>query len=150
MHHITKSLSLKTDVEKIFAFHLNPKNLRLILPRYPLIKIISISHSPLQKESEIKIKLNVLPFVGVNWVIVIESIIENKLIVDIQKKGPFKYWKHKHKFENLFDGTTIMTDEIAFEIGFGIIGKILSPIIKSQIEKMFESRHNKMELLFGG
>ncbi len=150
MLQIRKSLSLDIEVEKFFSFHLNPRNLRLISPRYPSIKILSISHLPLQKDSEIKIQLNVFPFVSVKWEIVIEDLIENKLIVDVQKKGPFKYWRHEHRFDQLFDGTSVMTDEITFEIGFGIIGKILSPIIKYRIEKMFETRHSKMELLFGG
>jgi ligand-binding SRPBCC domain-containing protein len=109
-----------------------------------------MSHTPLQKGSEIKIKLNVFPFIGVNWEVTIEDMVENKLIVDLQKKGPFKFWRHEHKFDLLFDGTVIMTDDITFEIGFGLIGIIAAPIIKWQINKIFETRHNNMELLFGG
>ncbi|MBU2584134.1 MAG: SRPBCC family protein [Bacteroidetes bacterium] len=150
MYHITKSLSLKTDIEKLYKFHLDPRNLRLISPRSLPAKVVHISHTPLQKGSEIKIKLNVFPFVSVNWEVLIENVIENKLIVDLQKKGPFKFWRHEHKFDLLFDGTVVMTDDITFEIGFGLLGKIASPFIKWPIKKILETRHKNMELLFGG
>lgn len=150
MHYITKSLSLKTDIEILYKFHLDPRNLRLISPRSLSIKVVSISHIPLQKGSEIKIKLNVIPFVSVNWEVLIEDVIENKLIVDLQKKGPFKFWRHEHKFELLFDGTVAITDDITFDIGFGLLGKITSPFIKWLIKKILETRHKNMEMLFGG
>lgn len=150
MYHITKSLSLKTDIELLYKFHLDPRNLRLISPRSLPIKVVSISHTPLQIGSEMKIKLNVFPFVSVNWEVLIENVIENKLIVDLQKKGPFKFWRHEHKFDLLFDGTVAMTDDITFDIGFGLLGKITSPFIKWRIKKIFETRYKNLELLFGG
>ncbi len=150
MYTFFKSINLKTNIEKLFKFHLDTRNLRLISPRYLRANVIFMSHTPLQKGSVVKVKLNVFPFVNVNWEVLIEEFEDNKLIVDLQIKGPFKYWKHKHLFQEMFDKTVTMTDELTYDIGFGLIGKLIAPILNWQIKRIFDIRHQNIELLFGG
>lgn len=147
MKTFTSSYSIKTDLEKIFKFHLDPKNLRLVSKPNQNIRIIE-SKSPLTKNSEVIIKFNIFPLVVVHWNLIIEDIIENELIVDLQKKGPFKFWRHKHHFKKLFDGTVVLTDEIEYETGF--IGKIFDPIIRWRLKQIFKFRYKIIETLFGG
>lgn len=147
MQKFTSSFSIKTDLEKIFRFHLDPKNLRLVSSPNLHLKIME-HKAPLQKNSEVKLKFEILPFIPIEWNLIIEELLENELIVDIQTKGPFKYWKHKHYFEQLFDGTVIITDEIEYDAG--VFGKIFDPLIKWQLKKMFKFRYKIIESLFGG
>jgi ligand-binding SRPBCC domain-containing protein len=147
MQKFTSSFSIKTDLEKIFRFHLDPKNLRLVSSPNLNLKIME-HKAPLQKNSEVKLKFEILPFIPIEWNLIIEELLENELIVDIQTKGPFKYWKHKHYFEQLFDGTVIITDEIEYDAG--VFGKIFDPLIKWQLKKMFKFRYKIIESLFGG
>ncbi len=147
MKTFKSSYSIKTDIEKIFKFHLDPKNLRLVSKPNQNIRIIECK-TPLTKNSQVKIKFNIIPFVSIQWDLIIEDVIENELIIDLQTKGPFKHWRHKHHFNKLFDGTIILTDEIEYDAG--IIGKIFDPIIRWQLKRMFKFRYKIMETLFGG
>lgn len=147
MKTFTSSYSIKTDLEKIFKFHLDPKNLRLVSKPNQNIRIIECK-APLSKDSEVKLSFNLLPFVTIHWHLVIEDLVENELIVDLQTKGPFKFWRHKHHFKKLFDGTVVITDEIEYDAG--LLGKIFDPIIKWRLKQMFKFRYKIIETLFGG
>lgn len=149
MYQFQKSLSLKTNLEKLFKFHLDPKNLRLLSSPSMNLKIIT-SSAPISKNSEVKIKFNLIPFVSIHWDFIIEEVVENELIIDLQTKGPFKFWRHKHIFQKLFDGTVVMTDEIEYEMKWGLLGKLLNPIIKWRLNQMFKMRHKIIKSLFGG
>lgn len=147
MEKFINSFSIKTDLEKIFRFHLDPKNLKLVST--PNLNLRIIEHtSPLQKNSEVKIKFDILPFIPIEWNLVVEDLIENELIVDVQTKGPFKYWRHQHHFKQLFDGTVVITDEIVYDAG--LLGKVFAPLIKWRLNKMFKFRYKIIESLFGG
>lgn len=147
MKIFTSSFSIKTDLEKIFKFHLDPKNLRLVSKPNQNIRILECK-APLTKNSQVKLSFNLFPFITIHWDLVIEDLIENELIVDLQTKGPFKFWRHKHHFKKLFDGTVVITDEIEYDAG--LIGKIFDPIIKWRLKQMFKFRYKIIETLFGG
>lgn len=149
MYQFQKSLSLKANLEKLFKFHLDPKNLRLISSPNMNLKLIK-SPSPIEKNSEVKLKFNIMPFVSIHWDLIIEEVVENELIIDLQTKGPFKFWRHKHIFQRLFDGTIVMTDEIEYDLKWGFLGKLLNPLIKWRLNQIFKMRHKIIESLFGG
>ncbi|NPV12024.1 MAG: hypothetical protein HPY57_09565 [Ignavibacteria bacterium] len=147
MEKFISSFSIKTDLQKIFRFHLDPKNLKLVSTPGMNLKIIQ-HQSPLEKNSEVKLKFDIFPFIPMEWNLIIEDLVENELIVDLQTKGPFKYWRHQHRFKQLFDGTVVMTDEIEYDLG--LLGKILKPLINWRLNKMFKFRYKIIESLFGG
>lgn len=149
MNKVSFTLHLKTNIEKLFDFHLNPKNLKLLSSPYSNIKIVC-SKIPIEKDSFVSIKMFILPFIPIKWDLIIEDVKTNELIVDFQTKGPFKHWRHFHRFETLFDGTVVMTDEIEYELGFGLIGKLFSPILSWFLNRTFKQRHKIIESLFGG
>lgn len=147
MQTFKNSYSIKANLDKIFQFHLDPKNLKLVSTPMMNLKVVECQ-APLRKGTEVKIKFDLLPFIPVEWHLVIEELIHNKLIVDVQTKGPFKFWKHNHHFEQLFDGTVVIIDEIEYDAG--LLGKIFNPLIKWQLNKMFKFRYKIIETLFGG
>ncbi|GIV45354.1 MAG: hypothetical protein KatS3mg036_0172 [Ignavibacterium sp.] len=98
MEKFISSFSIKTDLQKIFRFHLDPKNLKLVSTPGMNLKIIQ-HQFPLEKNSEVKLKFDIFPFIPMEWNLIIEDLVENELIVDLQTKGPFKYWRHQHRFQ---------------------------------------------------
>lgn len=147
MKTFSSSYSIKTDLEKIFRFHLDPKNLKLISTPALDLKILE-GKAPIAKNSKVKIRFLILPFFPIEWDLMIEDLVENELIIDIQTRGPFKFWRHKHHFKKLFDGTIILTDEIEYDIG--IMGKIFNPLIKWRLREIFKFKYKIIETLFGG
>jgi len=68
------------------------------------------------------------------------------LYVDEMLTGPFKKWKHLHKFyciDNDNDNNqkqTQVIDEIHFELPYGIIGKLFEGYAYRRLEKLFCNR----------
>lgn len=66
------------------------------------------------------------------------------LYVDEMLTGPFKKWKHLHKFcgadNNNNQKQTQVIDEIHFELPYGIIGKLFDGYVYKRLEKLFYNR----------
>jgi ligand-binding SRPBCC domain-containing protein len=72
----------------------------------------------------------------------------NHHFVDVQYKGPFKCWQHRHEFARQsrkgIDGTlldgTLVRDFVDYEVGFGLLGEILDRLfIARQMRNTFAS-----------
>jgi ligand-binding SRPBCC domain-containing protein len=46
--------------------------------------------------------------------------------VDEQARGPFRALRHEHRFQDLGDGRTRMTDRMTIEVPFGPLGRLVS------------------------
>jgi len=66
------------------------------------------------------------------------------LYVDEMLTGPFKKWKHLHKFygadNNNNQKQTQVIDEIHFELPYCIIGKLFDGYVYKRLEKLFYNR----------
>ena len=60
--------------------------------------------------------------------------------VDEMLAGPFKKWRHLHKFQNIDEKQTEVIDEIEFELPYGMLGKLLEGYAYKQLQKTFEHR----------
>jgi ligand-binding SRPBCC domain-containing protein len=141
-----KSVLISAPIDKLFAFHADTNNLPLISPKNIKTKILQISEIPLQKGSTIKLEIK-KGIVKLNWDIVIKDFDPSFIISDLQTKGLFKYWLHKHIFS--VEGDYVkMTDRVEFIPPFGFLGRLAAPLIFMQLKAMFKYRHEKTKLLF--
>lgn len=145
-YELIQSVELETEIGEIFKFHLDTNNLPEISPSFPKASVKSISDVPLKQDSTVTVTLNFILF-KTDWEILIEKVIENELIVDLQKKGLFEYWSHSHIFESK-NGKVIMTDKVEFIPPFGFLGRLSLPFIRLQLTQMFNYRHKKTKQIF--
>jgi ligand-binding SRPBCC domain-containing protein len=78
------------------------------------------------------------------WTSAITEFEWNHHFADVQQKGPFKRWHHRHEFipdtRNGFHGT-LVRDEIEYEVGFGPLGEIANFLfIERQMREIFATR----------
>ncbi len=60
----------------------------------------------------------------------------------ISGQGPFKSWRHVHRFERVEDDYTLLFDQVTYEVPFGVLGKVADSLfIRADIERMFAYRH---------
>lgn len=61
---------------------------------------------------------------------------------DVQREGPFARWEHTHTMEPAPDGTSVLVDQIDYELPMGILGEIGGgAFVRHQLEQLFEFRH---------
>ncbi len=61
---------------------------------------------------------------------------------DVQVEGPFARWEHSHVMESAPDGTSVLLDQIDYELPLGALGDIGGGwFVRRQLEQLFDYRH---------
>jgi ligand-binding SRPBCC domain-containing protein len=112
-------------------------------------RIVSLPSEVLYEGEIIEYSVKVLPGIWIPWVSEIKALRKGESFVDDQISGPFKFWHHRHSFEETRGGT-IVKDLIHYSVGFSIFGEVARAlVVKNQLAKMFEHRRLVMEDKFG-
>jgi ligand-binding SRPBCC domain-containing protein len=148
-------------VERVFAFFSNPENLPRIMPASTGTRLIRIDRvappladagPQLQPDkavgtgSTIVTSFRIFPPLPIRarWISRITEFEWNHHFADVQEKGPFKSWHHRHQFaaetRNGIQGT-IVGDVVNYEVGFGTLGMMANRLfIARQMQRTFEER----------
>ncbi len=171
-HRVRFEQWVPVPIEQVFLFFANPGNLPRIMPpgtRTELVrlKVVPPPGSPAVRESitdrdplagvgsEIVTSFRVVPFLPfrAQWIALITEFEWNHHFADVQKKGPFKSFHHRHELiAERRDGVngTVVRDVIEYDVGFGWLGKLAQRIFVSrQLSRTFEYRQKALEKLLG-
>lgn len=62
--------------------------------------------------------------------------------VDEQVRGPFRRFRHEHRFEPLAGGATLMIDEWEHEAPFGLLGRVFDAfVLKRRLRNLLRERN---------
>jgi len=143
-------------VEKVFLFFANPNNLpRIKLAAPPMRPGIANRDGLAGVSSEIVTSFRLFPFLPLRaqWIALITEFEWNHHFADIQKKGPFKRFRHRHEMSaEMRDGVTgtVVRDNIEYDAGFGVLGDVANKLfIAPSLRKTFEYRQKMLEKLLG-
>jgi ligand-binding SRPBCC domain-containing protein len=136
-----KQSEISARVEAAFAFHEHPRAFEFLLPPWQKVELIETSGS-LKVGSRLVIKIGSGPL-STTWVAEHTEYIPNRLFEDVQRKGPFAHWRHRHLFEPTARGTTIYTDDIEYALPFGRVADAAAGwFVRRQLARLFDYRHN--------
>lgn len=126
--------------ERVFAFHELPDALTRLTPPWESSRVIQMAKIS-EVGSEAIIETRILGLVPARWVARHTAYDPPRMFEDVQVKGPFHYWRHRHLIEPHADGSTLR-DEIEYEPPFSIFGQLAAPfLILPRLEKLFAYRH---------
>ncbi len=149
MHIINQQQLLKTDLYHCWNFFSDPAKLSDITPEWLSFRVISNLSKQIYAGMIIEYKISPFKYVNVRWVTEITHVDKPYYFVDEQRFGPYKFWHHKHFFEET-DGGILMTDEVHYMLPFKKIGVFAhSCVVKNKLNNIFTFRKNKLEKLFG-
>jgi len=172
IHRIQFEQWVPVPIEKVFLFFAAPGNLPRIMPPGTGTKLATLNlaappgnpavpsgvpnpDSLAGVGSEIVTSFRPLPFLPFHaqWIALITEFEWNHHFADIQKKGPFKRFKHRHEFSsetrNGTSGTTVR-DVIEYDAGFGVLGDLAQRLfIAPGLRQTFEYRQKMLEKLLG-
>jgi ligand-binding SRPBCC domain-containing protein len=135
-----KQSVIRASPRRVFEFHEQPDVLNLLTPpseNARLIQSAKISEVGTQAVIETRI---LGPF-KVRWVAEHTLYDPPHVFEDVQVKGPFRSWRHRHIVEPHPDGA-ILRDEIDYEPPLGFLGRLVAPIlIQKRLQKLFDYRH---------
>ena len=139
---------IKSDMNTVWEFIANPRNLKTITPDYMGFDITSEEVPEVMYEGMI-ISYKVSPFFNIknDWVTEITRIRENEFFVDEQRIGPYVFWHHQHFFRQTDQGID-MRDKVTYSPPFGVLGAICNNLfIRKKLEDIFNYRKEAIEKL---
>ena len=154
-------------VERVFLFFADPENLPRIMPpatatRIDRVRLVPPPSLPVSLPenfgqlagagSEFDTSFRIVPHLPLRtrWVARITEFEWNHHFADIQVKGPFRSWYHRHEMtaETREDHAgTVVRDRIECDLGFGVLGDFGLRILSSQIERTFRYRQRVLSQL---
>ena len=135
-----KQSVIRASPERVFDFHEQPNVLTLLIPPYESARVIqSAKISEVGTQSIVETRI--LGPIKSRWVAEHTVYDPPHVFEDVQLKGPFRTWRHRHIVEPASDGA-VLRDEIDYEPPLGFLGRLVAPfLIQKRLQKLFDYRH---------
>ena len=132
---------------EVFDFFSRAENLEVLTPPWLNFKILGVKPQPVQQGTLINYSLRVHG-IPLHWTSEIVEWEPPHRFVDLQLRGPYRLWRHEHRFEAK-DGGTLISDTVNLALPLGVLGQIAYKIkVKTDVQEIFNFRENKIRSLF--
>jgi hypothetical protein len=134
-------------LDEVFPFFSDARNLELLTPSWLKFHVLTI---PDKIATGVHIQYR-LAWHGIplRWTTEITRWNPPHDFEDIQLSGPYKLWRHTHRFESR-NGGTQMTDMVEYDLPFGPLGRIAHAVqVRRNVEAIFDYRYDRIQEIFG-
>lgn len=148
VHKLIQKQILPVEQSVLWDFVSVPQNLNEITP--PDMAFEIVGDLPTKATAGLLLEYRVkIPFLGwTPWLTEIKYVEDGVSFMDEQRVGPYKLWIHTHRLEKV-EGGTKMTDEIRYQIPFGVFGSIAHLLfVRRTLRKIFDYRRQRLNELF--
>ncbi|HEV7747546.1 MAG TPA: SRPBCC family protein [Pyrinomonadaceae bacterium] len=135
-----KESVIRASPERVFAFHEQSDVLTLLMPPWESARVIqAASISELGGQAIIETRIG--GPIKTRWIAEHTRYEPPWLFEDVQVKGPFRSWCHRHIIEPNAEGA-VLRDQIDYEPPLAFLGRALAPmIVQKRLQKLFDYRH---------
>ncbi len=147
VHQLERVQTLLAPPSEVFAFFGDAGNLARITP--PWLHFAIHTELPVEMRAgtrlEYTIRLGGLPLA---WRTRIAHWDPPREFVDVQERGPYALWEHRHHFEAVPEGVR-MRDTVRYRLPLGPIGTLVHrAVVRGLLEKIFDYRRDTIAGLF--
>jgi ligand-binding SRPBCC domain-containing protein len=134
-------------LDAVFEFFSDARNLEVLTPAWLKFKILTPAPIRIAAGAHIQYRLS-WHGVPLRWTTEITRWNPPHDFEDIQLSGPYKLWRHTHRF--LADnGGTRMTDIVEYALPFGFLGRAAHALqVRRNVEKIFDYRYDRIQEIF--
>jgi ligand-binding SRPBCC domain-containing protein len=145
--YVHRHLWLPHPRPAVFNFFSRAENLKQITPPWIRFRILTPATVEMKQGATISYSLRVRR-IPLRWLTEIESWNPPFEFVDVQAKGPYKFWRHTHRFSET-DGGTSMEDMVAYALPFGALGRLVHRLqVARDLSRIFDYRARRVQALF--
>ena len=147
-HFLETETILPRPIDEVFAFFGAAENLQHITPPELAFQILTPTPIVMRagKIIDYRLRLFGIPF---GWRTHIVEWQPNRQFIDEQVRGPYRSWRHYHRFVECEAGTR-MTDRVEYRLPFQPIGSAALPLVRHQLDRIFRYRAETIRQLLGG
>lgn len=131
---------------EVFAFVADPRNLPRLLPRAQRLRVNAppALHAGAVLDMEVR-------WLGVSlrWRAFVREWDPPYRFVDVQVRGPWARWEHRHRFLEA-DGGTLMLDRIVYRPPLGPLGRLAHVLLlERQLRRLWAHRQRRLAAELG-
>jgi ligand-binding SRPBCC domain-containing protein len=142
-HKLHLTMALPLAIEDVFAFFANIGHLEQVTP--PDLQFEVLTPQPVQLTAgttlDYRLRLFGFPFF---WRSRILEWNPPWHFVDEQISGPYRLWRHTHRFAQN-NGLTSMSDDIHYRLPLGPIGELAYPVVRGKLQEIFRYREQAIQ-----
>jgi ligand-binding SRPBCC domain-containing protein len=147
-HHLHREQFVPRSLDEVFGFFSEAANLEAITP--PWLGFSLVGSEPVAMgfgtTIEYRLRLHRLPL---RWVSRIALWQPGRAFVDVQVRGPYRVWRHRHEFEASGDAT-IVRDHVDYALPLGPLGELAhKALVERDLARIFDYRHAAVARLLG-
>ncbi|HEY0080352.1 MAG TPA: SRPBCC family protein [Pyrinomonadaceae bacterium] len=135
-----KESIIRARPERVFAFHELPDALNRLTPSWEPSRIVERASS-LRVGGRAIVETRILGVFPVRFVAEHTAYDPPRMFEDVQVRGPFRRWRHRHIVEPHPEGA-VLRDEIEYEPPLGFLGRWAARfLVVPRLRQLFEHRH---------
>jgi hypothetical protein len=122
VHKLERGLFVPNALPAVFYFFSRAENLEQLTPPWMHFRILTQPPIIMRQGTTIAYALRVHG-IPIRWLTEIEQWNPPYEFVDTQARGPYKLWRHTHRFSQV-NGGTLVEDQVEYALPFGALGEL--------------------------
>lgn len=145
---LQRELTVPRPLGEVFDLFSKAENLETLTPPWLRFRIVTAQPVEMRQGATIAYQLRVRG-IPLGWLSEIELWRPPYEFVDVQVKGPYKHWRHIHRFRQSEGGTHI-EDIVNYALPFGPLGRLVHWVqVADDLSKIFDYRQHLVRALLG-
>jgi ligand-binding SRPBCC domain-containing protein len=146
IHHLHREQLVPRPLDEVFGFFAQAANLERITPPWLGFRLLATEPAEMGLGTIIEYRLR-LHRIPLRWISRIERWEPGRAFEDVQVKGPYRVWRHRHEFRTA-GGGTLVQDHVRYALPLGPLGELAhSMFVERDLARIFAFRHAEVARL---
>jgi ligand-binding SRPBCC domain-containing protein len=148
MYQLDDRFIVSADLDTVWRFFADARNLARITPPWLGFTVRTAGEVVMGRDTglDYTIKWAGLPL---RWRTLITEWEPPRHFSDLQARGPYAQWLHRHAFEQTAEGV-LCSDRVLYKLPGGLIGRAVNTLmVKRQLTGIFQYRRDKISAELG-
>ena len=129
------------DPQQVFRFFSDASNLAALTPPGMAFAMLTPRPHVMRRGTILEYKLKVRG-VGVRWKSLITAWRQDVGFTDVQLRGPFQLWRHRHAFVARERGV-LVNDQVEYSLPLAPLSDLALPLVRRDLEEIFRYRKQR-------
>jgi hypothetical protein len=132
---------IPASAEAVFDWHEAPGALERLTPSWERVRVLR-HEGGIRDGARVSLLVGPWP-VSQRWELQHQDYHHGRSFTDVQRSGPFRYWKHVHRMIPQGPDACVLDDTIEYELPFGALGWFFGRrIAERKLTRLFAYRHD--------